>query len=426
MHKESFIFNNKQISKILVVGLGISGISVVKFLEKYNLTIDTFDTKNTQQEFTGIDLENYDLICISPGIPLNNKGFTNLHNYKNKWLSDIDIFAGFFKNKIIAITGSNGKSTVVTMLDFVLNKLGKKSFLGGNIGTPALLGLKNTYDIAVLELSSFQLDLLHTQKNFFDIGYILNITPDHLDRYADFQDYILSKLSLEKFSKKFLIYDASGVECYTNNLFYSNLKIINDYIYLDDEMIIDFKQSKLSGNHNLENIVVVLDIVLKLNLGVNIHKIIECLLEFTSLAHRCNSIGFINEVEYINDSKSTNVASTLAALKGLGENKNILLLLGGLSKRGNFTVLKNIITEKVKLCIVYGKDKEIITTQLDDIVPLKIANSFAEAINLAKDNSQKNDIVLLSPACASFDMFKGFEHRGECFEKLVNSNKIKD
>lgn len=193
----SFHYNDIKISKLLMVGYGVTGKSVCDFLANF---IDLeVDISQSDEEFQSYDLNSYDLITVSPGIPLNKSPYRALSKYKDKIVSDIDIFYQYIKNtkaKTIAVTGSNGKSTVVTLLDFVLKELGYKSILVGNIGTPALNKIDEKFDYCVIEASSFQIDIFHSVK--FDIGCVINVSPDHLDRYASFGEYKQSKVKSSK------------------------------------------------------------------------------------------------------------------------------------------------------------------------------------------------------------------------------------
>lgn len=412
----SFFYKDVLINKILIVGYGSTGKSVEIYLEKYNVEVDI---SLCESDFLEKKLEEYDLLVVSPGIPLNKNLYSNLENYKSKIISDIDLYCDAIKAKkikIIAVTGSNGKSTVVTMLNNVLNNLGYKSVLVGNIGTPILSKVNDDVEFCVLEISSFQIDLLKDAK--FDVSCVINISHDHLDRYSSYQEYIESKLNLEKFSKDFFVYDFEGKGLKYN----SEFSVIDSSIYKKEQRILALKETKLFGLHNLENIIVVLSILEKFN--INHKKIIAELKEFEGLKHRCNKIGEIRGVSYINDSKGTNVGATVVAINNLTESKNIILLLGGVAKGGDFSIMQKSITEKVKFVCIYGKDAEYIRVQLQKYfsnfeVFEDMKTAFVKAVNIAS----KNDIVLLSPACASFDKFRNYEHRGEEFIKLFNEYK---
>ena len=229
----SFYYNNdKRITKLLMVGYGSTGKSVCDYLANFGeLEVDI--TQN-DKEFQKSKLDNYDLITVSPGIPLNKSPYRKLSKYKHKIVSDIDIFYQAIKNtgaKTIAVTGSNGKSTTVTMLDFVLNKLGHKSILVGNIGVPALDKIDEKFEYCVVETSSFQIDLFDSVQ--FDLGCVINVSPDHLDRYKNFEEYKQSRLNLSKFCNDFFVYDvhnngvkyAGEYEIVRGNIYKERIKV---------------------------------------------------------------------------------------------------------------------------------------------------------------------------------------------------------
>ncbi|AJC49418.1 UDP-N-acetylmuramoyl-L-alanine--D-glutamate ligase [Allofrancisella guangzhouensis] len=407
-----FYFNGCKINKVLLVGFGTTGKAIYDFLQQFsNLKIDI---SHNDQEFLDYNLGSYDLVALSPGIPINKHPYSQLKDYKNKLTNDIDIFYKQIEHtdvKTIAITGSNGKSTIVTLLNYVLNQLGYKSILTGNIGISPLSKLADEFDFCVIELSSFQIDLL--QKANFTIGCVINISPDHLDRYKDLAEYTQSKLNLENFSKDFIIYDVDG-----KGLKYTGkYTLIDNSIYKGSLKLLDISQTQLFGLHNLENIIVVLNILEKLN--VDISKAIGVIKTFNGLEHRCKLVDRVNQVSYINDSKGTNVGATIAALKSITVNKNIILLLGGIAKGGDFTLMKEVLQKSVKFVVIYGRDRYYINQQISNYCENQLCDNMKDAFNLAHQKSQSGDIVLLSPACASFDEFSGYAERGQVFEKLI-------
>lgn len=412
----SFHFNNVKISKLLMVGYGVTGKSVCDFLANF---IDLeVDISQSDEEFQNYDLNSYDLITVSPGIPLNKSPYRVLSKYKDKIVSDIDIFYQYIKNtkaKTIAVTGSNGKSTVVTLLDFVLRELGYKSILVGNIGTPALNKIDEKFDYCVIEASSFQIDIFHSVK--FDIGCVINVSPDHLDRYASFGEYKQSKLNLANFSKDFFVYDV-----HNNGIKYAGeYEIVRSSIYKNATKLLDIAETNLFGEHNLENIIVVLSILDRL--GLDIFKAVDAIRKFKGLAHRCNIVKNINGITYINDSKGTNVGATVAALNSITSTKNIILLLGGVAKGGDFSLMKESLKQYVKYVFIYGQDREYIEESIKDICKYELCDNLHQAFELVSRKSQDSEIVLLSPACASFDEFDHYVKRGEAFEDYVRQLK---
>ncbi|WP_150467032.1 UDP-N-acetylmuramoyl-L-alanine--D-glutamate ligase [Francisella sp. SYW-9] len=408
----SFHYNDIRISKLLMVGYGVTGKSVCDFLANF---IDLeVDISQSDEEFQNYDLNSYDLITVSPGIPLNKSPYRELSKYKDKIVSDIDIFYQYIKNtkaKTIAVTGSNGKSTVVTLLDFVLRELGHKSILVGNIGTPALNKIDEKFDYCVIETSSFQIDIFHSVK--FDIGCVINVSPDHLDRYASFTEYKQSKLNLANFSKDFFVYDV-----HNNGVKYAGeYEIVRSSIYKNATKLLDIAEIKLFGEHNLENIIVVLNILDRL--GLDTLKAITAIKKFKGLAHRCKIVKNVSGVTYINDSKGTNVGATVAALNSITNTKNIILLLGGVAKGGDFSLMIESLKKYVKHVFIYGQDKQYIQEYIKDSCRYELCNNMYEALELANKKAHGSEIVLLSPACASFDEFKNYVKRGEAFEDYV-------
>lgn len=445
--KPLFYYQTQQINRVLVMGLGVSGVAVVHYLKAYALQIDIFDQNPTNtsvvvdyQNFDEIDLESYDLMIVAPGIPVNKPPFKRLQPYWHKVVGDIELFALAIaspnskenrkqkKQKMIAVTGSNGKSTVVSLLFHVLKSLGINAALGGNIGTPALSLLNEKVDVYVLEVSSFQIDLLKRAQ--FDIVAVLNLSPDHLDRYVDYKSYCDAKFALLECGK-YRVMNAKQKSLVSNvphdGLVYFN----NDSNYVnEDKAIFNNKlfcqQSDLilQGKHNLENILAVLSILdglMTLSYSDKA-KIKSAIATFNPLAHRCRLVRTFKNIRYINDSKATNIASTEAALIGLGNmnDKNIIILLGGLAKGADFRELVPVLKAYVKKAVIYGQDRMSIYQAIANEVDCQFCQSFDEAFYAATNLACQNDIVLLSPACASFDGFLSYAHRGEYFEELVN------
>ncbi|WP_440682217.1 UDP-N-acetylmuramoyl-L-alanine--D-glutamate ligase [Cysteiniphilum halobium] len=438
-----FYYQKQQINHVLVVGLGVSGASVVDYLKAYALEINIFDQnpKNARlivdyQNFDEIDLESYDLIVVAPGIPVNKAPFNRLQNHWHKVVGDIELFALHIasndkkskKQKAIAVTGSNGKSTVVSLLFYVLRSLGINAALGGNIGIPALSLIDEKVDIYVLEVSSFQIDLLkHAQ---FDVVAVLNLSPDHLDRYVDYRAYCDAKLAL-LVRGKYCVMNAKQKDLFNHRTDGALSYFNNDATYVDDDKAIFHRevfcqQSELilQGKHNLENILAVLTILdgLMILSEDDRARIKLAITQFNPLAHRCRLVKTCNGIRYINDSKATNIASTEAALIGLGNKytKNIIILLGGITKGADFSQLVPALKTYVKKALIYGQDRMIIYQAISHEIDCVLCKNFDEAFNAGTTLASENDIVLLSPACASFDGFLNYAHRGEYFEELVN------
>jgi UDP-N-acetylmuramoylalanine--D-glutamate ligase len=325
------------------------------------------------------------------------------------------------------VTGSNGKSTVVSLLYHVLNSLGLRAALGGNIGIPALSLLDDKVDVYVLEISSFQIDLL--KKARFDVVSVLNLSPDHLDRYEDYNAYCDAKLALLA-RGKYVVMNGKQKALITD-LMHKNLHYFNaDNAYVNgektifaDEVFCEQSEIILQGKHNLENILAVL-VILQGLISVDhrlLLKLKEAIARFEPLAHRCRLVNICSGVKYINDSKATNIASAEAALVGLGsDSKNIIILLGGMAKGADFSELSPVLERYVKKALIYGQDRLLIHQAIADRVNCAVYDNLDQAFTAGCSLAQENDIVLLSPGCASFDGFLNYVHRGEHFEKLVS------
>ena len=440
MKSSYFYYGNILIKSILVIGLGSSGYSVVNFLKSYRVNISGFDeyqVLDNIQCFTSwkkIKLEKYDLLVVSPGIPINQKPFNTLYSYWNKVIGDIDLFINNFSKRnyssIVAVTGSNGKSTVSTLLHNILNQAGIKSALVGNIGTPILSVISEEIKIYILEISSFQINLL--KSAYFEVGCVLNISVDHLDRYPNFDAYRDTKLSLLSLSKykimnyrdylKYNIILKSSAS--TETSFFNNDKnhINYDAIVFNKKVVLREADLKLKGRHNLENILAVLCILKALNL--NYQEFLPYLKKSEGLLYCCQKFNrVINGIEFINDSKSTNISAVIAAIESINRVKNIILLFGGLSKKTHFNKLLPILLSQVSFICIYGKDRYIFEKILKYTMAKNytIVNNLSLAFHQAMKIAKSGDVVLLSPGCSSLDEFSGYKARGEYFIKCINS-----
>ena len=377
-------------------------------------------------------LKDCDLIVISPGVPSKSSFVLELEEKGKDIISEIEFASYFIESKIIGITGSNGKSTVTSMVYHILKESGVEATIGGNIGIPLIKFAEENSEYFVVELSSFQLEKIKKFKPF--ISVLLNITPDHLDRYSNFEDYAIAKfnifknqqntdfavLNIEdeyiknnlntiKASKVLYSIEKENVDIYTKN---------NKIIYKDEE-VLNFSDIPLLGIHNIENTMAVVG-VMKI-IGLKNSEIKEGIKTFKGLEHRTELCGEIGGVKFINDSKATNIDATYKAL--ISFNSPIILILGGKDKGGDFTVLNDLIKSKVKKLILIGAAREKIKKQLDKDIEFIEVNTMEEAVRTSYSLAEKGDLVLLSPACASFDMYKNFEERGRDFKNLVKMLK---
>ena len=369
--------------------------------------------------------------CVaSPGISDEHSVITRFVDSEKPVVCDIEIFARANTLPVVAVTGTNGKSTVVSWLADVLNRLGYKTLLAGNIGNPILSNYSfdqgSKFDYVVLELSSFQLERTQSLKNH--VALILNITPDHMDRYASIDDYKAAKEEIYSNAKCIVMNkdaeDVSTPKFFESVINYSvdkeadfSSESINEEVYLlrGDQKLVSQNALQLVGKHNLSNALAVLACCTAL--GIDAIDAARELVHFRGLPHRVEYLGRYKGVHYINDSKATNADATIAALSGL--DGPIVLILGGDAKAADLSGLTKSVQAKVKKVIAYGKDKHRFVSLLGHLVSVTEVNAFIDAVELATESAAKDDTVLLSPACSSLDMFKNYEQRGEEFRRLV-------
>ena len=411
----------------LILGCGLTGISIANFLTKKNIKFIVADNRDRPPlaknlpkcqtifgKWQKSSLTNISQIISSPGINPNEDIVKWAKSLKINIISDIDLFYQYYKDKtLIGITGSNGKSTTTKMLESVINN----SVACGNIGIP-ILDVADDYDIFIIELSSYQLDITNNTK--LNYGLVLNITPDHLDRYGNFEAYKNSKLKIYQISKNNIINKQEQYTKHIPGIIFTNkvpkgqeigvLRCHNrTYIIQNDKILLDFSAINLLGSHNLENTLAVLTICneLKLNLAKTAKKIQN----FKTLVHRLEYLGN----GYFNDSKATNSTSTINAINSvLTKYEKITLILGGEIKKENYQKLFNLINEKIDSVILIGKSSNEFAKKI------QIKKQFASSLPQVLEFSKNDECILFSPACASFDMFKNFEDRGNIFKKLVN------
>jgi UDP-N-acetylmuramoylalanine--D-glutamate ligase len=353
-----------------------------------------------------------------------------------KIISEIELAYYFCKGNIIAITGTNGKTTTTSLCEHVFNKCCVKTYAAGNIGlafSEIVLDVKKN-DVVALEVSSFQLDLIDKFKP--KIGMILNITPDHLNRYQNkLENYINSKLRIYKNQDKedFLILNKdneatlNSMTAHKSRTFYFSLKEkVDNGCYLNEDNIYYKENGKelfkcsleninLKGEHNYANAMSVI-IAAKI-MGLNNNSIKDALGDFQGVEHRLEFVREINGVRFINDSKATNIDSVWYALRSF--NNPVFLILGGQDKGNDYNQIKELVTEKVKKIYAIGSSAEKIFNFFHGMVKVEIQPSMESAVAAANKEARENDIVLLSPACASFDMYQNYEHRGQVFKEAV-------
>ena len=437
----------------VVIGLGISGLAMANFLLSKNVAVSVSDSRQLDdlpshdkeylqknnipfeggghsEEF----LSDADFIAISPGVPTDLAILNVMREKGIPILGELAIAAPYLSECVIAVTGTNGKTTVTALIGELLKASGKKVFVGGNIGTPLLnylLGDEKA-EVLILELSSFQLESAGEFNPH--IGVLLNITPDHLDRHGTMVNYAAAKMKMfghQKKNDKAIVCSDDPMCSYVNELLNdqevycfgspeSNCAAtgINNKVsisLLDRADTYSLTGTKLESHTGMLNsCAAILAVSL---LGCKQKDIENGLKGFTPPNHRLQHVRKRNGVNYYNDSKATNTGAVLSALAGFSG--NVLLIAGGRDKGENYTVLNPLIQEKVKELIVIGEAADIIADAIGGAVPVLRAESMEEAVSLAAKKAQPGDTVLLAPACSSFDMFENYGQRGDVFMKLV-------
>ena len=424
--------------KVLIVGLGISGISSARFLKDKGNEIFIYDDNSSQlekysSEYPKYD-ENlkYDLAIISPGVPATHKVIQKLNIQGTEIIGELELAGRYVKDeKIIAVTGTNGKSTTVSLVHAFLKNAGFRSFLCGNIGEPVINGIGKGYDFFVIELSSFQLETLKSLRP--DVAMVLNVTPDHLDRYKDFEDYKNTKLNLLNLLKKGgtavlgtgIVSDDFRHPDFELKLFSvegtDDITCDENFVYFDGKKL-KVDDLKIRGHHNVENIMAA---VLGVRKWVSDTEILrKSLLEFNPLAHRTAFVDKFQGVEFIDDSKGTNVGAVEKSLAGFADGK-VVLILGGVDKGGSYEPVRILADKKCKGIVLIGASKEIIRPYFNGFANVESADSMAEAVEKSFRLAENDGVVLFSPACSSFDWYKNYKERGDDFVNKVKDLKAK-
>ena len=425
-----------QDKKIGILGAGLSGLAAANLAHKLGANVFITDSnKNNKINIKGIDSEignhsskilNSDFIIKSPGISRKSKIMKNILNSSIPIVSELEFASWFTKSFIIALTGTNGKTTTVELINSILKDYGFKTFLGGNIGVPFSKNVldeinsnnNNERNFHILEASSFQLEDIKWFKP--NISIILNISPDHLDRYDSFQDYLSAKLNIliNQDQKCYAIINSNDVKTsikqYNTNII--NFSLSNNKIIINNSnKLMNIKTTKLSGIHNYENIAAA-SIVSNL-CGVTKKSIINSINNFEPLSHRLEKINIKTNKNYYNDSKATNLSATLAAIESI--DKNIILILGGIDKNNSdFTILKKY-SNKIKNIILYGQSRNDIKDKIPNSFRVSIYQKFKDAVEESIKISKSKDNILLSPSCASFDQFNSYKERGNYFKEII-------
>lgn len=439
--------------RISVLGMARSGLACAKLLKETGAEVfvseirakELLSSEISQLKEMGIDFEtdghsakailDKEFIVASPGIPLSIPILTQAQNQGIPIFSEIEVAFWLTDAKIIGITGSNGKTTTVTLVGEILREDKREYRVGGNIGIPfsAIVEEVSPDGFLVLELSSFQLERIEEFKPY--ISSVLNITPDHLDRHPDLQSYTEAKLRIleNQGEDDFAVLNAddqntlrlasfgkcrktffSVKEELESGVFVREGKVVSRWKGKESE-IICIREIGIKGPHNLSNASAACAICSIL--GVGIDAMNRALRSFKGVEHRLEQVAVISGVNFINDSKATNVESVWYALQSV--NPPIILIAGGKDKGGDFSKLRELVQKNVKALILLGQAKEKIEDALGDLVPTFDSGSLGEAVRLSLEQASDKDTVLLSPGCASFDMFRDYQHRGEVFKSTV-------
>jgi UDP-N-acetylmuramoylalanine--D-glutamate ligase len=443
--------NNK---RVLVVGLGKSGVASALFLKAQGAKVTVSDTKSgddLRNEIPvlldhGITVETgghgdrtfrgQDLIVVSPGVPVDAPPLVQARALGESVIGEIELAAQFLPGPIVAITGSNGKTTTTTLTGEIMTSAGFSALVGGNIGTPAisLAERAKPETTIVLEISSFQLETIQTFRP--KVAVVLNVTPDHLDRHRTFEVYVDAKARIfeNQQGSDFAVLNADDLTCVAMGartraqvFWFSRQKEVEhgacvrdgNIVFRDNSgqrEIMQVSEIPLKGAHNLENVLAA--VCAGALMGCAPDKIRKAVSDFKAVEHRLEFVATIRGVDYYNDSKATNVDATIKALESFPA--NIHLILGGKDKGSDYAVLNDLLRQRVKRVYTIGAAAAKIESQIKGPEVVH-AETLENAIRKANAVAQSGDVVLLAPACASFDQFKSYEHRGKMFKEIVRS-----
>ncbi len=439
---------NKNIS---VVGLGRTGIAVANYLSQRGACVTVTDSKSREQLLEPLkqlrdDVKtrfqnpeppsDAELVVLSPGVDISSPFFENASRAGIEIISEIELASRFNTVPIIAISGTNGKSTCTSLIAEIFDQSGKTTHAGGNLGTPFISLLdRGNADYRILELSSFQMEATSSLHPM--VSVILNISPDHIDRHKDFKSYVelKEKIFAHQTQSDFLILNQDdpitrdmGKDSSVERIFFSIQSELDQGVFLRGNKIIGHLQSNEQEIMSLESLSkgvrwqvenILPAVTVALLLQVPKEAIVQALNKFTGLEHRLEWVRTMNGIDFINDSKGTNVGSVCKSLNTF--DRPIILIAGGKDKETDFLPLKLVMKEKVKHLILIGETQKKFKGILNGSFGYEESDCLEEAVLLAKAKAKAGDIVLLSPACASFDMFKDYEDRGNRFKTIVKN-----
>jgi len=432
----------------IVIGLGKTGLSIARYFSKQGLSFAVADSRKAppgleqfQSEFPNIELSLGEFtvdqflsateLVVSPGISLADPAIAAAKANGVEVSGDIEWFCREAAAPIVAITGSNGKSTVTSLVGEMAACAGRKVAVGGNLGTPALDLLSDTVELYVLELSSFQLERCASVGA--EVATVLNVSEDHLDHHGSLIHYHQAKHRIFRDCKQVVINRDDTLSTplipddvirWSFGLGRSDFRAFGliekdgeQYIALAREALLPVAAMKIAGSHNVSNVLAAL--ALGSAVGLPMPAMLTAIVDFKGLEHRCEFVAEVNGVRYYNDSKGTNVGAAVSALRGLAGSGKVILIAGGIGKGADFNPLMDALVEAGRAAVFIGEMAAPMMAMLDSRIPAVISESMSEAVKAAANYAVPGDVVLLSPACASFDMFSNYEHRGREFSSSV-------
>lgn len=433
--------------KAMVIGLGRTGLSAARWLHAQGYAVAVTDSRarppalDALREtlpdaavfvggFSDVALANADLVVVSPGVPLDDPFIARVRETGIELIGDVELFSRIVTRPVVAVTGSNGKSTVATWFAMMAEYAGRRAALGGNVGTPVLDLLAENRDLYVLELSSFQLE--STRSLAPSAAVVLNVTPDHIDRHGSMERYADAKAKIYR-NAAICIFNrddnwSSRLAANLPNTASFGLGepereidfgIVQDngegWLARGPERLLPVGALKVAGGHNHANALACL--ALGYAIGLPRDAMLRALRDFAGLPHRMQAVAEINGVVFVNDSKGTNVGATVAAIRGA--TRPLVLIAGGEGKGQDFGELADAMQGRVRHLVLIGRAAKAIAAAVDDRLPCSAAESMHAAVRDAAAAAKTGDMVLLSPACSSLDMFTNFEARGDAFTAAV-------
>ncbi|HEX5874063.1 MAG TPA: UDP-N-acetylmuramoyl-L-alanine--D-glutamate ligase [Pyrinomonadaceae bacterium] len=438
--------------KVLIVGAARSGIAAAKFLIEQGATVALNDQKPIEKwtedalalKQSGVGLlpgeppswllDQIDLVVVSPGVPATIIPIRYAERAGAEVIGEVELAARYLKGRIVAITGSNGKTTTTSLIGELLREAGMNVQVGGNIGKPLISMIESSRDDGwtVAELSSFQLETIKTFHP--SIAVVLNVTPNHMDRYETFNDYAAAKhrIFMNQTAEDVAVLNADdptvsswGGGLRARVMDFSVKKELDNGVFLRGrelvyrgEVLLRVDEMKLRGLHNVENVAAAF--AAGLAAGAGVESMNRAARRFDPVEHRLEFVAEIEGVKFYNDSKATSVDATLKALEAFAhEPGKVVLILGGRGKKAPYAPLESLVHEKVRKLVLIGEDADTIAAELGNCAPFERGSDMKDAVARSFKAAERGDVVLLAPACASFDMFDSFEHRGKVFKAEV-------